>query len=145
MEQCVHFGWSIIRNHRNLSTNSHEVRRKIEGIQERFRVENCPEYADYLGRLCDEIVRHPLCVDHYEVDVHWSLLDFLFTLAYNPTGALKKNKHNIVIQPAISEEVNGANEEEEYLKNLLKQDFILSTEDLTIDSELSVSSKIRNK
>ncbi|XP_065364468.1 gamma-tubulin complex component 5 [Calliphora vicina] len=137
MEHCVHFGWNIIRNHRNLSTNSHDVRRKIEGIQERFRAENCPEYADYLGRLCDEVVKHPLCVDHYEVDVHWSLLDFLFTLAYNPTGALRKNKNKIVIQPAISEEVDDQDEEKEYWKNVLKEDFIPMPASVSSDSELS--------
>ncbi|XP_037809588.1 gamma-tubulin complex component 5 [Lucilia sericata] len=137
MEHCVHFGWNIIRNHRNLSTNSHDVRRKIEGIQERFRAENCPEYADYLGRLCDEVVKHPLCVDHYEVDVHWSLLDFLFTLAYNPTGALRKNKNKIVIQPVASEEVKEQDEEKEYWKNVLQEDFIPVSSNFSSDSELS--------
>ncbi|KAM7346720.1 gamma-tubulin complex component 5 [Cochliomyia hominivorax] len=137
MEHCVHFACNIIRNHRNLSTNSHDVRRRIESIQERFRSENCPEYADYLGRMCDEVVKHPLCVDHYEVDVHWSLLDFLFTLAYNPTGALRKNKHKIVIQPPICEEVKEEDGEKEYWKNVLKEDFIALPENFSSDSELS--------
>lgn len=139
MEHCVHFGWNIIRNHRNLSTNSHDVRRKIEGIQERFCAENCPEYAAYLGRLCDEVVKHPLCVDHYEVDVHWSLLDFLFVLAYNPTGALRKNKHNIEIKPAVCEVVKDEDEEKTYWQNILKEDFIPIPKTSNSDSELSVS------
>lgn len=141
MEHCVHFGWNIIRNHRNLSTNSHDVRRRIEGIQERFRAENCPEYADYLGRMCDEIIKHPLCVDHYEVDVHWSLLDFLFTLAYNPTGNLRKNKHKMAIEPPVCEEVKEEDGEKEYWKNVLKEDFIPVSEKFSSDSELSVSKR----
>ncbi|XP_061386084.1 gamma-tubulin complex component 5 [Musca vetustissima] len=137
-EHCIHFAWNIIRNHRNLSTNSHDVRRKIEGIQERFHVENCSEYADYLGRLCDEVVRHPLCVDHYEVDVHWSLLDFLFELAYNPTVALKKNKHKIEIKPAVSEEVESVKDNEKaYWLNKLKEDFIPVPTYDTSESDLS--------
>uniref|UniRef100_A0A1I8MJY9 Gamma-tubulin complex component n=1 Tax=Musca domestica TaxID=7370 RepID=A0A1I8MJY9_MUSDO len=137
-EHCIHFAWNIIKNHRNLSTNSHDVRRKIEGIQERFCVENCPEYAEYLGRLCDEVVRHPLCVDHYEVDVHWSLLDFLFELAYNPTGALKKNKHKIEIKPAVSEEVASVKDTEKaYWMNVLKEDFIPVPKYENSDSDLS--------
>lgn len=138
-EHCVHFAWNIIRNHRNLSTNSHDVRRKIEGIQERFKAENFNDYADYLSRMCDEVVKHPLCVNHYEVDVHWSLLDFLFALAYNPTGALRRNKHKIEIKPPITEEVVKDNGEKEYWQNLLKEDFIPVTEDCNSDSELSVS------
>ncbi|XP_075159204.1 gamma-tubulin complex component 5 [Haematobia irritans] len=136
-QQCIHFAWNIIKNHRNLSTNSHDVRRKIEGIQERFRVDNSPEYADYLGRLCDEVVKHPLCVDHYEVDVHWSLLDFLFALAYNPTGALKKNKHKIEILPEVCEGIAVKDTEKAFWLNVLKEDFIAIPKYGNSDSDLS--------
>ncbi|XP_013099773.2 gamma-tubulin complex component 5 [Stomoxys calcitrans] len=136
-EHCIHFAWNIIRNHRNLSTNSHDVRRKIEGIQERFCVDNSPEYAEYLGRLCDEVVKHPLCVDHYEVDVHWSLLDFLFALAYNPTGALKKNKHKIEIAPVVNENVGVKDAEKAYWLNVLREDFIAIPKYEDNESDLS--------
>ncbi|XP_017489362.1 PREDICTED: gamma-tubulin complex component 5 [Rhagoletis zephyria] len=119
--------WSIIRNHRNLSTNSHEVRRKIEGIQEKFAVDNNLEYAEHLGRLCDEIIQHPLCVEHYEVDVHWSLLDFLLTLACNPTGALRRNKEKIDILLQEHNEIAQAEcleSENDHWKKVLQEDFI---------------------
>uniref|UniRef100_A0A1B0G349 Gamma-tubulin complex component n=1 Tax=Glossina morsitans morsitans TaxID=37546 RepID=A0A1B0G349_GLOMM len=135
---CEQFAWNIIRCHRNLSTNGHDVRRRIEGLQERFRVDNCAIYADYLGRLCDEITRHPLCIDHYEVDVHWSLLDFLITLAYNPTVALRRNKHKIDLNlPQPYEDTGKANNELIYWKNVLKEHFITTTSYEDSNSELS--------
>uniref|UniRef100_W8AZG9 Gamma-tubulin complex component n=2 Tax=Ceratitis capitata TaxID=7213 RepID=W8AZG9_CERCA len=127
LRSCEQMAWSIIRNHRNLSTNSHEVRRHIEGIQEKFVVDNNAEYAQRLGQLCDEIIEHPLCVEHYEVDVHWSLLDFLLSLANNPTGALRRNKEKI---DKLLEEhdrivhVESVETETEYWKKILQEDFI---------------------
>ncbi|XP_053950700.1 gamma-tubulin complex component 5 [Anastrepha ludens] len=120
--------WSVIRNHRNLSTNSHEVRRKIEGIKEKFAVDNNLEYAEHLGRLCDEIIQHPLCMEHYEVDVHWSLLDFLLSLAHNPTGALRRNKEKIGKMLQEHDDIAQAEcieNETDYWKKVLQDDFIL--------------------
>uniref|UniRef100_A0A1A9WVA5 Gamma-tubulin complex component n=1 Tax=Glossina brevipalpis TaxID=37001 RepID=A0A1A9WVA5_9MUSC len=135
---CEQFAWYIIRCHRNLSTNRHDVRRRIEGLEERFRVENCAEYADYLGRLCDQIICHPLCVEHYEIDVHWSLLDFLITLAYNPTGALRRNKHKIDLNlPHSPEDTRNATNELIYWRNVLKENFIPTTAYEDSNSDLS--------
>lgn len=134
--------WSIIRNHRNLSTNSHEVRRRIEGIQEKFAVDNNLEYAEHFGRLCDEVIQHPLCKDHYEVDIEWSLLDFLLSLANNPTGALRKNKDKIDKMLKEHEELvreDCTQNETEYWKKVLKEDFIPLERSYSSSSELSVS------
>lgn len=84
-------------------------------------------------------MQHPLCVDHYEVDVHWSILDFLFALAYNPTGALKRNKHKIEIKPVECEDISANDTEKAYWVNVLKEDFITMPENDDTDSELSVS------
>lgn len=98
-----------------------------------------------MGRLCDEITRHPLCIDHYEVDVHWSLLDFLITLAYNPTVALRRNKHKIDLNlPQPYEDTGKANNELIYWKNVLKEHFITTTSYEDSNSELSVSRKLRD-
>uniref|UniRef100_A0A034VHP5 Gamma-tubulin complex component n=1 Tax=Bactrocera dorsalis TaxID=27457 RepID=A0A034VHP5_BACDO len=132
--------WSIIRNHRNLSTNSHEVRRRIEGIQEKFAVDNNLEYAEHLGRLCDEVIHHPLCKEHYEVDIEWSLLDFLLSLANNPTGALRKNKDKIDKLLKEHEELvreNSAENETEYWKKVLQEDFIPLEHSYSSSSDLS--------
>ncbi|XP_067640185.1 gamma-tubulin complex component 5 [Eurosta solidaginis] len=137
---CEQLALSIIRNHRNLSTNSHEVRRKIEGIQEKFEVDNQTEYAEQLGKLCEEIIQHPLCVEHYEVDVHWSLLDFLLTLTYNPTGALRRNKEKIERLLEEHEEIKQGEcveSETDYWHKILQEDFIPIERFSNSSSELS--------
>ncbi|XP_011188868.2 gamma-tubulin complex component 5 [Zeugodacus cucurbitae] len=132
--------WSVIRNHRNLSTNSHEVRRRIEGLQEKFAVDNNLEYAEHLGRLCDEIIQHPLCKEHYEVDIEWSLLDFLISLAHNPTGALRRNKEKIDKLLKEHDELmreKTAENDSEYWKKVLQEDFIPLERSYSSSSELS--------
>lgn len=141
MRRCELFAWGIIKNHRNLSTNSHEIRRKIEAIQEKFTVDNQADVSDHLKILCLSIAEHPLCQKHYEVDVGWSIIDFLLSLAYNPTTHLRKNKHKIDF--SITEEEDDIEEpsqqEREMFKKLLQEDFINTDYYGGSDSDLSVS------
>ncbi|XP_055841421.1 gamma-tubulin complex component 5 [Episyrphus balteatus] len=137
-KRCEQFALYIIKNHRNLSVNSHEIKRKIEGMQEKFRVANLSPYADHLQQLCEELVKHPLCVMHYEVDVSWSVLEFLFNLAYNPVGALRKNKNQIDLNALKATDDEGGDKEDKYWKELLKEDFIDDCCNLDSDSDLSV-------
>ncbi|XP_055909744.1 gamma-tubulin complex component 5 [Eupeodes corollae] len=137
-KRCEQFALHIIKNHRNLSVNSHEIKRKIEGMQEKFRVANYSQYADHLQQLCEELVKHPLCVMHYEVDVSWSILEFLFNLAFNPVGALRKNKDQIDLNALKVIEEDHIDEEQKFLKNLLKEDFIDDCCSFNSDSDLSV-------
>ncbi|XP_036336127.1 uncharacterized protein LOC118746379 [Rhagoletis pomonella] len=116
LRSCEQMAWSIIRNHRNLSTNSHEVRRKIEGIQEKFAVDNNLEYAEHLGRLCDEIIQHPLCVEHYEVDVHWSmLLNLAYILRLERNSCVKYIESNS--NPLAIVDLNESTDDADYVTN----------------------------
>lgn len=137
-KRCEQFALYIIKNHRNLSVNSHEIKRKIEGMQEKFRVANYSQYSDHLQELCEELVKHPLCVMHYEVDVSWSILEFLFNLAFNPVGALRKNKNQIDLNALKICQDEDVDEDDKFLKNLLKEDFIDDCANFDSDSDLSV-------
>ncbi|ALC48439.1 Grip128, partial [Drosophila busckii] len=74
------------------STNSNQVRRDIDNLLERFRCEGMSAYADVLRQLSRTIMESPLCEEHYEVDVQYSMLDFLLSLTYMPTQNVRKHR-----------------------------------------------------
>lgn len=92
---CESYALARIFNHRYLSVNSHEIRRRIDGLAERFMADNYTKYGERFRELCDSLIDDPLCVDHYEYDIPWILLHLLLELSKNPVGALAANKNRI--------------------------------------------------
>ncbi|XP_037938837.1 gamma-tubulin complex component 5 [Teleopsis dalmanni] len=137
LKVCESFAWSVLRTYRKISISSHEIKRKIEGIQEKFTAENCAEYAKKFGDLCNVIITHPLCLNHYEFDLNWALVDFFISIAYNPAAVLRKNKHKIKLLEVQSDEQNDNKiYNKKYWQNLLNEDLPpLST--FSSESELS--------
>lgn len=84
--------------------NSHEVRRRIDGLALRFIASNYARYANRLKELCNEFTTDPLCINHYETDVQWSVLQFLLDMSRNPVTALTENKHQIALQDIEDED-----------------------------------------
>lgn len=78
-----------------MSVNSHEVRRRVEGISERFMADNYTQHGEKLKELVKEFVSDPLCTNHYELDVQWSIIQFLLCVSKNPVAALSENKDSI--------------------------------------------------
>uniref|UniRef100_A0A182JMA1 Gamma-tubulin complex component n=1 Tax=Anopheles atroparvus TaxID=41427 RepID=A0A182JMA1_ANOAO len=87
---CHRFTLGIIRNHRFLSVNSHETRRKVESIIENMELTNFVSEAGQLRKCYEDFICDPVCLDHYVHEIHWSVLLFLLSVAYNPLGALKE-------------------------------------------------------
>lgn len=85
---CQQFALSKIRNHKHLTVNSHEIRRRISGLCERFTIVNRERYADRFVQLTNLLINHPLCIDHCTTDIQWSIIQFLFELSYNPVNTL---------------------------------------------------------
>lgn len=134
---------SVIKNHQYLSTNSKEVDRKIDGFVERCVIANYSQYADEMKTLTEQFIKHPLCTEHYEVnlfsihflkcnkiysnkfkvDMPWSILNFFFEIAQDPIGSFSKlpKKTFIVNLPEIKE--SGEEDEKKELLELLKEDF----------------------
>lgn len=79
-----------MRHHNYLSVNSHEIRRRINGLQERLSISNYQKYADRLDVLCSTLISDPLCEEHYETDVQWSVLCFLLEVAQRPETGLER-------------------------------------------------------
>lgn len=94
---CETYAFSRIASHRFLSVNSHEVRRRIDGIAERFMADNYTQYGERLKELVQKFVNDPLCTNHYEYDIQWSLLHFLLGVSKNPVAALSEDKNSIRI------------------------------------------------
>lgn len=89
---CETYAFSRAASHRFLSVNSHEVRRRIDGVTERFMADNYTQYGEKLKELVQEFVNDPLCTNHYELDVQWSILNFLLEVSRNPVSALSGDK-----------------------------------------------------
>lgn len=85
--------WRLIRNDRFMSTNSHDVSRRLAALVERFRVENMSTFGDTVKDLCDKILSNP---DHEvtqsEQDVLWSLLDFVLEMTNEPVQNIRRNR-----------------------------------------------------
>lgn len=90
---CESYALARINNHRYLTANSHEIRRRIDGLVERFMADNYTKYGEHFRELCDSLIEDPLCVGHYEYDISWILLHLLLELSKNPVGALAANKN----------------------------------------------------
>ncbi|XP_030379017.1 uncharacterized protein LOC115627479 [Scaptodrosophila lebanonensis] len=125
--------WNHIRNHRFLSTNSHAVRRDIEGLIERLNMENMPEYASTMQHLCKLMLEHPKWKDHYEVDVQWSIVDFLITMTYQPIQNIRNNRLEMeklrlaileAVKPPLKSLPKPTVEPDVNWEALLKEDFL---------------------
>ncbi|KAH8313936.1 hypothetical protein KR067_003700, partial [Drosophila pandora] len=85
--------WRLIRNDRFMSTNSHDVSRRLAALVERFRVENMSTFGDTIKDLCNKILSNP---DHEvtqsEQDVLWSLLDFVLEMTNEPVQNIRRNR-----------------------------------------------------
>lgn len=73
------------------------MRRRIDGIAERFMADNYTQYGEKFKELAQEFVNDPLCTSHYEYDIQWSLLHFLLEVSKNPVAALSEDKNCIRI------------------------------------------------
>lgn len=117
---CLQYAESKIVTHRNLSVNSHEVRRRIDGLAERFVASNYTSYANRLKELCNSFVADPLCNNHYETDVQWSVLHFLLEMSRNPVSALSENKSQIPLTDVEDDdEATRRNECEQFMSEMI--------------------------
>lgn len=95
-----------------LSVNSHEIQRRLDCVGVRFVVSNFSSYAERLVELCDVLKEDPLCQEHYESDIQWSILSFLLEVARKPTAGFGANKQNI----GLGSPLVGANENMETIE-----------------------------
>ncbi|XP_052902053.1 gamma-tubulin complex component 5-like [Anopheles moucheti] len=138
---CHNFTLGTIRNDRYLSVNSHEIRRKMQAIIENMEITNFTTEAGQLRRCYEELINDPACLDHYVHDIHWSVLLFLLTVAYNPVGALKERlRTGEVLQlyePESTEVRYQDKQREELIAELLEDNLPLTPFDDKEGSELS--------
>lgn len=143
---CETYAFSRVAIHRFLSVNSHEVRRRIDGIAERFMAANYTQYGEKLKELAQEFVTDPLCTNHYELDVQWSILHFLLEVSRNPVAALSEDKNSIRIDEFGNADDDDANPDRrrssamhELVNSLIQHNIKIPSPKLTTnDSDLSV-------
>lgn len=144
---CETYAFSRIAGHRFLSVNSHEVRRKIDGVVERFMADNYTQYGEKLKELVQKLVTDPLCTNHYEYDIQWSILHFLLAVSKNPVAALSEDKNSIKIDDyGIGNELESnpkkSSTMNDLVKSLIKHNIPTATErsmGADGESDLSVS------
>lgn len=104
---------------------------------------NYTSYATRFKELCKAFITDPLCAEHYETDVQWSVLHFLLDMSRNPVTALTANKKQIQLGDVEDdEEAERRNEHERNIADMIHS-LVLVNEPLRQtqydDSELSVS------
>lgn len=130
---CVDFALSNINNSKYMSVNSHEIRRQINGLAERFEILNYKRYGDQLKELCKSFCFHPICKDHCETDIEYKILSFLLNTSRNPIEGITSNKQDFNFD-ALKKEVSLIDKDKSDLvprSSFAEQEFS--------DSDLSVS------
>lgn len=130
---------SKVRHHNYLSVNSHEIRRRINGLQERMSISNYQIYAERLDVLCSALISDPMCEKHYETDVQWSVLCFLLEVAQRPETGLAKLSNTKVTPIAAQSTLEAAVTTPQDLSAESPTLQIEKEPDSEVDSELSVS------
>lgn len=116
-----------------MAVNSHEIRRQINGLAERFEILNYKRYGDRLKDLCKSFCVHPICKDHCETDIEYRILSFLLNTSRNPIEGIINNKDDFNFG-AVKKEVSLIDEDKSELiprSSFREQEFS--------DSDLSVS------
>ncbi|XP_031634279.1 gamma-tubulin complex component 5-like isoform X2 [Contarinia nasturtii] len=137
---CETYAFSRVASHRFLSVNSHEVRRRIDGVAERFMADNYTQYGERLKHLVQEFVNDPLCTNHYEYDIQWSLLQFLLDVSRNPVAALSENKNAIKMDDSGNDEDldrRRSSAMRDLVRSLIKQDDTKQYQSKDGESDLS--------
>uniref|UniRef100_A0A182VW04 Gamma-tubulin complex component n=1 Tax=Anopheles minimus TaxID=112268 RepID=A0A182VW04_9DIPT len=138
---CYNFTLGTIRNDRYLSVNSHEIRRKMQAIIENMEISNFTTEAGHLRRCYEELISDPACLGHYVHDIHWSVLLFLLTVAYNPVGALKERLRTgeviSLFEPEATEVRCQDKERDDLIAELMEDNLPLEPYDDKQGSELS--------
>ncbi|XP_070500907.1 gamma-tubulin complex component 5-like [Chironomus tepperi] len=136
---CVDYSWSQFKHHRYLSLNSHEVKRDIEGICQKFKLNHFHDEEKIIRKLFEQSLSHEISINHYQREVMYSIMNFLITLAYDPINKLKDKKRKglpIFIKPQMNEhEENILTARKHFIDSLLQDNFLLSKNDT--DSDLS--------
>lgn len=139
---CEDYAFKKIATNRFLSVNSHEVRRRVDGVAERFMADNYTQYGERLKKLVNEFVTDPLCINHYEYDIQWSLVHFLLEVSKNP---LSVDKNSIRIDDSgddIRLDRRKSSAMHELVSSLIKHNIPMGVEQLKgmdDESDLSVS------
>lgn len=134
---CLQFAWSHVKHHRYLSVSSHEVRRDIEGICEKLKINNFHDEQKQFKNIVEDLVCHELAVNHYTKDAMYSIINLLTTLAYDPINRLKEKKRRglTVFQKIKKFEEIDSKDGQIIVKSLLEDNFKLLKNET--DSELS--------
>uniref|UniRef100_A0A336KQ99 CSON012437 protein n=1 Tax=Culicoides sonorensis TaxID=179676 RepID=A0A336KQ99_CULSO len=112
---------------RYLSTNSHAVRKKLDGVYEKFKLSNYGKYADLLRKNVEFFTEHPACNSHTEKDCQWGMIAFMLEVAYNPVGGLKHrlmNNSDIFESVSLGEEDLNETLEKKIVKELREADVV---------------------
>ncbi|XP_055614267.1 gamma-tubulin complex component 5 [Uranotaenia lowii] len=139
---CQQFALATVRNHRFLSVNSHEIRRKADGLMENLRISNMERQADQFRQLYEGFTTDPICADHYVHDIQWAVMLFLMTVARHPVRALKDRLRRgspvAMIEPCEQVVAPLADDEkEELLAELIEENINNDEKGQEDDSDLS--------
>lgn len=73
------------------------MQRRLTNLAERLHIANHEPYAERLDQLCHTLRTNRLCTEHYETDIHWSVMSFLLNVASNPVAGLAVNRGRITL------------------------------------------------
>lgn len=132
---------SQIQAGRYLSANSHEIKRKLDGVYDKFNAANYGKYSELLKKTIDEFLNNPIVTNHKEKDVQWSVILLLLELGYNPVASLKNRlmSNSDIFKEYVEEPVNLDETFEERIVKELRQEDLDGVNFTAEESDLSVS------
>ena len=103
--ECDRYIRSNLKFHRFLSVNSHEVQRRVEGLQMKLFVHNKISRSDLIIKLFSAFIELPFRENSALSDVHYSCVSFLTLCANRPTAAEFKPQLHWKVEEDNDEEV----------------------------------------
>ncbi|XP_017050788.1 uncharacterized protein LOC108094617 [Drosophila ficusphila] len=84
--------WEQLRRYHFTSTNHFEVRRIMNDLVERFRVEGMSSFGETLMELANKVLAIPGHRGMGQPDMEWSLLDFLLAMTNEPVQNIRRDR-----------------------------------------------------
>ncbi|XP_030372386.1 uncharacterized protein LOC115622557 [Scaptodrosophila lebanonensis] len=124
---CRQFSLATLRHHSYKPTNARSVFRSLNHFLERFTMERLAEFGETFQLLVNMVVKHSTDLQTANVDLKWSLIDFMLCANYEAFKHVRLNRRDMEVKRlALIKAIEAGNE---------KQDTVVgsSEDDVTFD------------
>ncbi|KAH8323987.1 hypothetical protein KR074_005482, partial [Drosophila pseudoananassae] len=95
-ERCLSFANKRLVPHVKEECCPESVWNTMNHFIERYRSEYLPEFGETFKQLANVVLNHPLCVNHAQKNLQWSLMDFMLSVNYKAFYEVRRNRKEML-------------------------------------------------